>query len=69
MSPAASPFGPPFDEIEERRRSQGLLGAANVDGNLSEEKLLQIDTLEGGKVGKIVYLFSFLLEAGSRSLS
>ncbi|KAG7276403.1 hypothetical protein CRUP_021914 [Coryphaenoides rupestris] len=49
MSPETSPFGPPFDEIEERRRSQGLLGVTNVQGNLSEEKLLQIDALEGGK--------------------
>ncbi|CAL8294100.1 unnamed protein product [Lota lota] len=49
MSPETSPFGPPFDEMEERRRSQGLLGVTNVEGNLSEEKLLQRDTLEGAK--------------------
>ncbi|CAL8235083.1 unnamed protein product [Arctogadus glacialis] len=50
MSPETSPFGPPFDEMEERRRSQGLLVVTNLEGNLSEEKLLQLDTLEGEKV-------------------
>ncbi|CAL8324551.1 unnamed protein product [Boreogadus saida] len=29
MSPETSPFRPPFDEMEERRRSQGLLGVLN----------------------------------------
>ncbi|KAM4605975.1 sodium channel, voltage gated, type V-like, alpha b [Polymixia lowei] len=49
ISPGTSPFGLPLDEMDERRRSQGLLGMADVEGNLSEEKLLQLDTLETGK--------------------
>ncbi|KAG7276401.1 hypothetical protein CRUP_021912 [Coryphaenoides rupestris] len=62
MSPETSPFGPPFDEIEERRRSQGLLGVTNVQGNLSEEKLLQIDALEGGKVFSGIFTAEMLLK-------
>ncbi|XP_078147644.1 LOW QUALITY PROTEIN: sodium channel, voltage gated, type V-like, alpha b [Centroberyx gerrardi] len=49
MSPEPSPFGPPLDNGEERRRSQGLVGVSDVEGNLSEEKLLQMDTPDGGK--------------------
>uniref|UniRef100_A0A672GAT1 Sodium channel protein n=1 Tax=Salarias fasciatus TaxID=181472 RepID=A0A672GAT1_SALFA len=41
MSPDLSPFGPPLDIMEERRRSQALVGVADVEANLSEEKLLQ----------------------------
>ncbi|XP_061820991.1 sodium channel protein type 5 subunit alpha-like [Nerophis lumbriciformis] len=49
MSPEVSPFGPPLDIMEERRRSQALVGVADVEANLSEEKLLQVDMTEGGK--------------------
>lgn len=50
MSPDLSPFGLPLDNLEERRRSQALIGVGDVEGNLSEEKLLQVDMLDGGKV-------------------
>ncbi len=50
MSPELSPFGPPLDSMEERRRSQALMGVADVEANLSEEKLLQVDMTDGGKV-------------------
>ncbi|XP_059183350.1 sodium channel protein type 4 subunit alpha-like [Centropristis striata] len=49
MSPELSPFGLPLDSIEERRRSQALVGVADVEANLSEEKLLQVDLTDGGK--------------------
>ncbi|XP_034562883.1 sodium channel protein type 2 subunit alpha-like [Notolabrus celidotus] len=49
MSPELSPFALPLDVMEERRRSQALMGVADVEGNLSEEKLLQVDLTEGGK--------------------
>ncbi|KAK2859815.1 hypothetical protein Q5P01_004435 [Channa striata] len=49
MSPDLSPFGPQLDTVEERRRSQALMGVADVEANLSEEKLLQVDMLDGGK--------------------
>uniref|UniRef100_A0A667ZUU4 Sodium channel protein n=1 Tax=Myripristis murdjan TaxID=586833 RepID=A0A667ZUU4_9TELE len=49
MSPDPSSFALPLDNGEERRRSQGLLGLADMEGNLSEEKLLQVDTPDGGK--------------------
>ncbi|XP_029283723.1 LOW QUALITY PROTEIN: sodium channel protein type 5 subunit alpha-like, partial [Cottoperca gobio] len=49
MSPDLSPFGLPLDGMEERRRSQALVGAADVEANLSEEKLLQVDTMDGAK--------------------
>ncbi|XP_020568091.1 sodium channel protein type 4 subunit alpha B isoform X2 [Oryzias latipes] len=45
----ASPFGPPLDSLEERRRSQALMGVADSDANLSDEKLLQVDITDGGK--------------------
>lgn len=51
MSPELSPFGLPLDSMEERRRSQALMGVADVEAHLSEEKLLQVDMLDGGKVG------------------
>ena len=50
MSPDLSPFGLPLDTMEERRRSQALMGVADVEANLSEEKLLQVDMTDGGKV-------------------
>lgn len=50
MSPELSPFDLPLDRIEERRRSQALMGVANVEANLSDEKLLQVDMMDGGKV-------------------
>lgn len=50
MSPELSPFGLPLDSMEERRRSQALMGMADVEANLSEEKLLQVDMTDGGKV-------------------
>lgn len=50
MSPDLSPFGLPLDSMEERRRSQALMGMADVEANLSEEKLLQVDMTDGGKV-------------------
>ncbi|XP_044032029.1 sodium channel protein type 4 subunit alpha-like isoform X5 [Siniperca chuatsi] len=49
MSPDLSPFGLPLDSMEERRRSQALMGVADVEANLSEEKLLQVDMTDGGK--------------------
>ncbi|KAM7390033.1 hypothetical protein PAMA_008280 [Pampus argenteus] len=49
MSPDLSPFGLPLDCREERRRSQALMGVADVEVNLSEEKLLQVDMTDGGK--------------------
>uniref|UniRef100_A0A8C6VSS4 Ion transport domain-containing protein n=1 Tax=Nothobranchius furzeri TaxID=105023 RepID=A0A8C6VSS4_NOTFU len=49
-SPDLSPLGPPLDSSEERRRSQALMGVVDMEGNLSEEKLLQVDTMEGAKV-------------------
>ncbi|CAJ1081515.1 sodium channel protein type 4 subunit alpha-like [Xyrichtys novacula] len=49
MSPELSPFALPLDIMEERRRSHALTGVADVEGNLSEEKLLQVDMMEGGK--------------------
>ncbi|XP_056290597.1 sodium channel protein type 4 subunit alpha-like isoform X1 [Pseudoliparis swirei] len=48
-SPELSPFGLPLDRVEERRRSQALVGVADVQANLSEEKLLQVDLTDGGK--------------------
>lgn len=51
MSPDLSPFGLPLDNMAERRRSQALIGVADVEANLSEEKLLQVDMTDGGKVG------------------
>ncbi|XP_054592138.2 sodium channel, voltage gated, type V-like, alpha b isoform X2 [Nothobranchius furzeri] len=48
-SPDLSPLGPPLDSSEERRRSQALMGVVDMEGNLSEEKLLQVDTMEGAK--------------------
>lgn len=51
MSPELSPFGLPLDNMAERRRSQALIGVADVEANLSEEKLLQVDMTDGGKVG------------------
>ncbi|XP_034006158.1 sodium channel protein type 4 subunit alpha-like [Trematomus bernacchii] len=49
MSPDLSPFVLPLDGSEERRRSQALVGVGDVEANLSEEKLLQVDLMEGGK--------------------
>ncbi|XP_019745102.1 sodium channel protein type 5 subunit alpha-like [Hippocampus comes] len=49
MSPEVSPFGPHLDLMEERRRSQALVGVADVEANLSEEKLLQADGTESSK--------------------
>ncbi|PWA32833.1 hypothetical protein CCH79_00019315 [Gambusia affinis] len=49
-SPDLSPLGPPLESSEERRRSQALMGVAEGEGNLSEEKLLQVDLMDGGKV-------------------
>ncbi|XP_055364044.1 sodium channel protein type 4 subunit alpha-like isoform X4 [Betta splendens] len=49
MSPDLSPFGPPLDTLEERRRSQALMGVSDVEANLSEEKLLQVEMMDGGK--------------------
>ncbi|XP_056220869.1 sodium channel protein type 4 subunit alpha B-like isoform X1 [Seriola aureovittata] len=49
MSPDLSPFGPALDSLEERRRSQALMGMSDVEANLSEEKLLQVDMTDGGK--------------------
>ncbi|KAM4534343.1 sodium channel protein type 3 subunit alpha-like isoform 1-T1 [Odontesthes bonariensis] len=49
MSPDLSPFGPQPDTMEERRRSQALVGVADVEANLSEEKLLQVEMMDGGK--------------------
>lgn len=50
MSPDLSPFVLPLDGSEERRRSQALVSVGDVEANLSEEKLLQVDLMEGGKV-------------------
>lgn len=52
MSPELSPFGLPLDSMEEQRRSQALVGVADVEANLSEEKLLQVDMMDGGKVSE-----------------
>uniref|UniRef100_H3CMI3 Sodium channel, voltage gated, type V-like, alpha b n=1 Tax=Tetraodon nigroviridis TaxID=99883 RepID=H3CMI3_TETNG len=49
VSPELSPFALPTDNLEERRRSQVLVGVAEAEGNLSEEKLLQADATDGGK--------------------
>ncbi|XP_051909874.1 sodium channel protein type 4 subunit alpha B-like isoform X2 [Hippocampus zosterae] len=49
MSPEVSPFGPHLDLMEERRRSQALVGVPDVEANLSEEKLLQADGTESSK--------------------
>ncbi|KAF7649925.1 hypothetical protein LDENG_00133430, partial [Lucifuga dentata] len=49
ISPELSPFGPPLDNNEQRRRSQALVGMAELEANLSEEKLLQVDLMDGGK--------------------
>lgn len=49
MSPELSPFVL-HDSVEERRRSQALVGVADVETNLSEEKLLQVDMMDSGKV-------------------
>uniref|UniRef100_A0A4W6FTN5 Sodium channel protein n=1 Tax=Lates calcarifer TaxID=8187 RepID=A0A4W6FTN5_LATCA len=38
-----------FKDTFERRRSQALVGVADVEANLSEEKLLQVDITDGGK--------------------
>lgn len=48
MSPELSPFA--LDNLDERRRSQVLVGVAEVEANLSEEKLLQVDATDAGKV-------------------
>ncbi|XP_061522813.1 sodium channel protein type 4 subunit alpha B-like [Phycodurus eques] len=45
-SPEVSPFGPPLDLLDERRRGQALVGVADVEANLSEERLLQADGTE-----------------------
>lgn len=64
MSPDLSPFGPPMDSFEERRRSQALMGVGDVEANLSEEKLLQVDLTDGGKVsGERSDLISFIFSA------
>ncbi|XP_074549972.1 sodium channel protein type 5 subunit alpha-like [Halichoeres trimaculatus] len=49
LSPELSPFALPLDILEERRRSQALMGVAELEVNLSEEKLLQVDMTDGGK--------------------
>ncbi|XP_041824815.1 sodium channel protein type 4 subunit alpha-like [Melanotaenia boesemani] len=49
VSPDLSPFGPTLVGLEERRRSQVLLGVGDTEANLSEEKLLQVDMTDGGK--------------------
>ncbi|XP_034416586.1 sodium channel protein type 2 subunit alpha-like [Cyclopterus lumpus] len=49
VSPDTSPFGLPLDRVEDRRRSQALVGVTDVEANLSEEKLLQVDLTDGGK--------------------
>ncbi|KAK5878046.1 hypothetical protein CesoFtcFv8_025494 [Champsocephalus esox] len=49
MSPDLSPFVLPLDGSEERRRSQALVSVGDVEANLSEEKLLQVDLMDGGK--------------------
>lgn len=50
MSPELSPFALPLDNLEERRQSRVLVGVAEAAANLSEEKLLQVDVTDGGKV-------------------
>lgn len=50
MSPELSPFALPLAHQEGRRRSQVLVGVAEAEANLSEEKLLQVDVTDGGKV-------------------
>lgn len=52
MSPELSPFGLPLDSMEERRRSQALMGVVDVEANLSEEKLLQVEIPDGGRVSE-----------------
>lgn len=49
-SPELSPFALPLDHQEGRRQSQVLVGVAEAEANLSEEKLLQVDVTDGGKV-------------------
>ncbi|XP_056868422.1 sodium channel protein type 4 subunit alpha-like isoform X4 [Takifugu flavidus] len=49
MSPELSPFALPLDHQEGRRQSQVLVGVAEAEANLSEEKLLQVDVTDGGK--------------------
>lgn len=66
MSPELSPFGLPLDNMAERRRSQALIGVADVEANLSEEKLLQVDMTDGGKVGAEESLYNMMLETVSR---
>lgn len=50
VSPELSPFALPLDHQEGRRQSQVLVGVAEAEANLSEEKLLQVDVTDGGKV-------------------
>lgn len=50
VSPELSPSALPLDNPEERRQSQVLVGVAEAEANLSEEKLLQADATDGGKV-------------------
>ncbi|XP_034042491.1 sodium channel protein type 4 subunit alpha B-like [Thalassophryne amazonica] len=47
MSPDLSPFGMPLDSIDDRR--QRLMGVADGEENVSEEKLLQVEMTDGGK--------------------
>ncbi|KAG7222948.1 hypothetical protein INR49_029170, partial [Caranx melampygus] len=49
MSPDLSLSGLPLGSLEERRRSQALMGVSDVEANLSEEKLLQVDVTDGEK--------------------
>ncbi|XP_061569037.1 sodium channel protein type 3 subunit alpha-like, partial [Cololabis saira] len=48
MSPDLSPMELPLDGVDEGRRSLALM--ADVEANLSEEKLLQVELTDGGKV-------------------
>lgn len=50
VSPELSPFALPLHRQGGRRRSQVLVGVAEAEANLSEEKLLQVDVTDGGKV-------------------
>lgn len=68
MSPDPSSFALPLDNGEERRRSQGLLGLADMEGNLSEEKLLQVDTPDGGKVSTVSRTLLFTLTDSERAV-
>lgn len=61
MSPEVSPVGPHLDLMEERRRSQALVGVADVEANLSEEKLLQADGTESSKVRRVFLTASVCL--------